>query len=120
MRTIKTIFILLPILLSAKEFHFPQNVTLGGELARRVELTQKRFQHQPFDIDLIVQDVARKPDLKRRFEEYQGDVSGRTLGCWSYMSRLLGEHPKKLDDIFETILGYQHDDGYFGQDQEKI
>ncbi len=110
----------LPILISAKDFQFPQNVSLGGELEQRVRLTEKRFLHEPYDLNLIVQDVARKPDLTRRFEEYEGDVSGRTLGCWSYMSRLLGEHPTKLDSIFETVLQYQADAGYFGIDQEEI
>lgn len=110
----------LPIFVFAQDFHFPQNVKLGGELEQRVRLTEKRLQHEPYALDLIVQDVARKPDLTRRFEEYEGDVSGRTLGSWSYMSRLLGEHPAKLDSIFEAILLCQDDDGYFGEDQQKI
>ncbi len=98
----------------------PQNVKLFGELQQRVRLTEKRFMHPPFDLDLIVQDVARKPELKRRFEEYEGDVSGRTLGSWSYMSRLLGERPAKLDSIFEQEIKYQSDVGYFGEDQKKL
>ena len=113
------LFILLvPFVLSAAEFHFPQQVKLKGELEQRVRLTEKRLMHQPFDLDLIVQDVARKPELKRRFEEYEGDVSGRILGCWSYMSRLFDERPEKLDRIFEAILQYQSEEGYFGIDQQ--
>ncbi|MBN1480863.1 glycoside hydrolase family 127 protein [candidate division KSB1 bacterium] len=112
--------ILVPFLLAAGPLEYPQKVNPGGELEHRVRLTEKRVQHQPFDLDLLVQDVARKPDLQRRFEEYEGDVSGRTLGCWSYLARLLGEHPQKLDDLFEEIVQYQSSDGYFGQDQKKI
>ncbi|MBN1561408.1 glycoside hydrolase family 127 protein [candidate division KSB1 bacterium] len=114
------ILTVLPLTLFAKELHFPQNVTLSGELEQRVRLTQNRFMHEPFDVPLIVQDVARAPELKRRFEEYQGDVSGRVLGSWSYISRLLGEKPQKLDDIFAAVLPHQREDGFFGEDQQKI
>ena len=76
--------------LIARDFVFTQSVELKGELKQRVELTQKRLGHHPFDIELIVQDVARKKSLTRRFEEYEGDVSGRTLGAWSYISYLTG------------------------------
>lgn len=109
-----------PFILVAETFECPQKVILGGELEQRVRLTEKRLHHQPFDLDLIVQDVARKPELLRRFEEYEGDVSGRTLGCLSYLSNLLNEHPQKLDDLFEEIVQYQNSDGYFGQDQKNI
>ncbi|MBN1464168.1 glycoside hydrolase family 127 protein [candidate division KSB1 bacterium] len=119
MRKMKIMLILLPFLLSAGELQHPQNIVLGGELAQRVQLLQKRFMHQPFDLDLIVQDVARAPEQKRRFEEYEGDVSGRILGSWSYISRLLGERPQKLEDIFAAVLEHQKD-GYFGEDQKKI
>ena len=119
-KTIISVLILFPLLLVAGELSFPGTVKLGGELDKRVRLTEKRLQHQPFDLDLIVQDVARRPKLKRRFEEYEGDVSGRTLGSWSYMSRLLGEHPQKLDSIFEAILVNQKPGGFFGKDQQKI
>ncbi len=114
------LFVFAPLLSMAGEFCFPVRVKLDGELEKRVRLTEKRLQHQPFDLDLIVQDVARRPGLTRRFEEYEGDVSGRTLGSWSYMSRLLAEHPKKLDSIFEAILANQKPEGYFGKNQQEI
>lgn len=112
--------ILLPLVLHADELFYPKNVQLNGELETRVRLTEKRFMHEPFDLDLIVQDVARKPDLTRRFEEYEGDVSGRVLGSWSYVSRLLNERPDKLDQIFKEILKHQSQEGYFGKDQEPV
>ncbi len=112
------LLILIPLVIHADEFFYPQNVQLEGELEKRVRLTEKRFLHEPFDIDLIVQDVARNPELTRRFEEYEGDVSGRVLGSWSYISRLLDERPEKLDRIFEEILKYQSSEGFFGKDQQ--
>jgi DUF1680 family protein len=120
MLKISYLLILLPLLVNADEIYHPRNVKLAGELEQRVRLTEKRFHHAPFDLDLIVQDIARRPELKRRFEEYEGDVSGRTLGCWSYISRLLSEHPQKLDSIFNLILPHQATAGFFGQDQQKI
>jgi len=95
----------------------PQAIKAGGQLGKRIELSEKRLQHHPYDLDLIVQDVVRAPELKRRFEEYQGDVSGRTLGAWSFMSRLTGRHPAKLDSIAERIVPHQNDDGSFGKNQ---
>ncbi len=101
----------------AEQIHTPARITPGGQLEKRIELTEKRLQHHPYDLDLIVQDVARIPGLKRRFEEYEGDVSGRILGAWSYISRLTGQHPAKLDSIAERILPHQNADGSFGMSQ---
>ena len=70
------------------DLRFPTNVQLDGDLARRIALTERRLQSHPFDLDFIVQDVARTEGKRRRFEEYEGDVSGRLLGAWSYISRL--------------------------------
>ncbi len=103
-----------------KKQNFPKSIQPGGDLARRIELTVRRLQSHPFDIDLIMQDVARIPEKKRRFEEYEGDISGRVLGAWSYLARLRGERPTKLDSIAEKILTYQNPDGYFGQNQQSI
>jgi DUF1680 family protein len=97
--------------------HFPKNIKIAGELAERVELTSKRLQNHPYEIDFIIQDVARADGKLRRFEEYEGDISGRTLGAWSYISRLLGEKPEKLELIAEDVLKYQNKDGYFGKNQ---
>jgi len=97
--------------------HFPRNIQISGELARRIKLTTRRLQSHPYDIDFVVQDIARAEGKRRRFEEYEGDISGRTLGAWSYISRLLNQRPEKLDRIAEEILKYQHSGGYFGKDQ---
>lgn len=106
--------------LAAAEFSSPRNVKISGELGQRIQLTEKRLLSAPFDLDLIAQDVARRPELTRRFEEYEGDVSGRTLGAWSYLSLLTHQRPAKLDSIFERILPCQKPEGYFGIDQSPI
>ncbi|NOY58392.1 MAG: hypothetical protein GXO75_05610, partial [Calditrichaeota bacterium] len=71
----------------------------------------------PYSLDLIVQDVARISEKKRRFEDYEGDVSGRYLSTWSYISRLLNQRPEKLDSVAEAILKCQTPEGYFGLQQ---
>jgi len=101
-----------------EDLSFAQNIKLQGDLARRIALTQRRLQSHPFAVDFVVQDVARVPEKKRRFEEYEGDVSGRVLGAWSFSARLLGERPEKLDKIAQEVLKYQKPEGYFGTNQE--
>lgn len=96
---------------------FPEKIKIGGELEQRIDLTIRRLQSHPYNVNFVVQDVARIKGKKRRFEEYEGDVSGRTLGAWSYVSRLLGQHPAKLDSIANEILKYQKPEGYFGKNQ---
>jgi len=98
----------------------PQNVQLGGEFYQRIQLVEKRLHSHPFDLDLIVQDVARIPAKQRRFEEYEGDVSGRYLGASSYISRFFDKNPARLDSLFQKIISYQQPSGYFGQDQKKM
>ena len=101
--------------------HFPQNVELNGELANRIALTQKRLQvEHPFAVDFTIQDVARKSGKERRFEEYEGDISGRVLSAWSYSARLLNQRPAKLDSIASQVLQYQNPDGSFGKDQQPM
>ncbi len=101
--------------------YFPQHVTLTGELRRRIALTQKRLQaDHPYQIDFTVQDVARIKGKERRFEEYEGDISGRVLSAWSYSARLFNQRPAKLDSIAHCILEYQNVDGSFGKDQQPL
>lgn len=97
----------------------PDHIQLEGDLAKRMNLVERRLaSNQPFDLDLIVQDVARIASLQRRFEEYEGDVSGRLLGAWSLAARLRGERPAKLDSVAERILQHQNADGSFGRNQQ--
>jgi|GEM_PF-2069491 len=97
---------------------FPEHLKISGDLADRVALTERRLAGHPFSPELVVEDVARKEGHQRRFEDYEGDVSGRVLGSWSYAARLLGQRPAKLDTIAEQILTFQNPDGSFGHHQQ--
>ncbi len=114
------LFFLLPAIGASEEFNTPRNVQVGGEFARRPALTEKRLAGAPFDLDLLVQDVARKSESARRFEEYEGDVSGRTLGALSSLGRITGRRSSKADSLFERILSCQAAEGYFGIDQQPL
>jgi len=96
----------------------PESVKPRGELLQRMLLTEKRLQSHPFSLEFIVQDVARVKGHDRRFEEYEGDISGRVLGAWSYAARLLGQRPVLLDSVAEAVLQYQRKEGYFGKNQQ--
>ena len=100
-----------------RDLQFPVNIQLGGDLAQRIMLTERRLKSHPYDLDFIVQDVARIKGNLRRFEEYEGDVSGRLLGAWSYISLLTGKRPAKLDSIAARVLQHQSPEGWFGIDQ---
>ncbi|HKJ68365.1 MAG TPA: beta-L-arabinofuranosidase domain-containing protein [bacterium] len=99
-------------------YNFPTQVKVAGDLADRMQLTERRLAGHPFSLRLVTEDIARREDYQRRFEEYEGDVSGRTLGAWSYLSRLTGQRPAKLDSLAEQILSYQTPEGYFGVNQQ--
>ena len=97
---------------------FAESLKPTGELLQRIQLTERRLQSHPFSLEFIVQDVARVPNRDRRFEEYEGDVSGRLLGAWSYAARLLDQRPVMLDSVAEAVLQYQSAEGYFGKNQQ--
>lgn len=97
---------------------FPEHFKISGDLADRMALTERRLAGHPFSPELVVEDVARLEGHQRRFEDYEGDVSGRVLGSWSYAARLLQQRPAKLDTIAEQILTFQNPDGSFGRHQK--
>jgi len=121
------VLLLLPVLivrctnmkLNESELVFPTSFQISGELAHRIELTEQRLQvNHPFTVGFVLQDVARVQGSERRFEEYEGDVSGRVLSAWSYAARLLKQRPAKLDSIANGILLYQNPNGSFGRNQQ--
>jgi rhamnogalacturonyl hydrolase YesR len=104
----------------AGDIGFAKDVKVGGDLAERLALTEKRLAASPYTVEFTVEDVARVPGKERRFEEYEGDVSGRVLGAWSYLARTVGTRPGKLAALAEEILKYQKTEGYFGVDQRPL
>ncbi len=117
----KKAFIRIIFLLAGLNVMVYSQIEFYGEFSKRIELVEKRLNNDsPYELDLVVQDVARVPENKRRFEEYEGDISGRILGAWSSMARITDERPTKLDSIAERVLQYQHPEGYFGINQKII
>lgn len=96
---------------------FMSYAAISGDLAARIDLVGKRMQGAPFSVELVTEDVTRMPGRLRRFEQFEGDVSGRTLAARSLRCRLLGTPDAGLGAIAETILSCQRPDGHFGIDQ---
>jgi hypothetical protein len=96
-----------------------ESVTVTGELQDRISLSARRMSgNQPFWVELIVEDVVRDTGFQRRFEEWEGDISGRWLWAMSLIGRLNGSVPAKMDDIVFTVLDCQNENGSFGIDRE--
>ncbi|HFE53476.1 MAG TPA: hypothetical protein ENK07_08530, partial [Bacteroidetes bacterium] len=94
---------------------------VSGEIGRRLDVTTRRLlSDHPYSQKLVLEDVARRRDYDRRFEEYEGDVSGRWLGALARVGQLRGLSPKKLNEVAEQVLSYQASDGYFGVDQRGL
>lgn len=92
---------------------------IGGPLKARLDLSVRRLlSDEPFGCELVVEDVVRNRNYSRRFEEWEGDISGRYLSALSAVSLLTGRHFTKLDSIAESVLRCQTDEGYFGQNRE--
>jgi hypothetical protein len=96
-----------------------ESVSVTGELQDRIALSARRMSgDQPFTMDLIVEDVARRDDYRRRFEEWEGDISGRWLWSMSLISRLTGVPPDKMGDVVNAVLDCANENGTFGVDRE--
>lgn len=92
---------------------------IGDPLKSRMELTLRRLlSSEPFTMELLLEDVIRQDSYERRFEEWEGDISGRFLSAMSVAASLLNRQYPKLKEAAERILPYQHEEGYFGKNRE--
>jgi hypothetical protein len=91
----------------------PRGALANGELARRMELTARRFREgktPAFTPEFVLADVALSP--ARRFNEYSGDLSGRYIEAVALrpVSASSG-----LETLVSKLLSYQREDGRFGE-----
>lgn len=100
--------------------------TGSGEMNRRIKLVSDRimFGNTPeMSSDFILADLSLKPEFKRRFTDFSGDISGRYLDVFSSFPN--ENNPVKLHELMEEALQYQRPDGRFGNpdllfDPEKL
>jgi DUF1680 family protein len=96
-----------------------EQVQIDGELSERVDLTTRRLLSQaPFTDQLVLEDITRDPNYQRRFEQFEGDISGRYIGALSILSRLNGAQWEKHRRILTQALTLQQSGGWFGEDHQ--
>ncbi|NOX53793.1 MAG: hypothetical protein GXP27_05030 [Planctomycetes bacterium] len=88
-----------------------------GQTRVRLQRAVDRLCSTPLDnLELVLADVSLQ--MKRRFTEYSGDISGRMLGALNAAAPLLGRKPAILDQLAARLPQYQKPDGHFGADQD--
>ena len=98
----------------------------GGEINRRIAMVSDRimFGNTPeMTPDFILADISLKPEFKRRFTDFSGDISGRYFNAFS--STPFDGNPVDIHRLMAEALSYQHKDGRFGNpdlvfDKEKL
>lgn len=86
-----------------------------GEIKERIKLVSDRilFGDIPsMTSDFILADISLKPEFKRRFTEFSGDISGRYFNTFS--SYPAQNNPVDIHQLMNEALTYQHSDGRFG------
>jgi len=98
----------------------------AGEINQRIKMVSDRimFGNTPeMSSDFILADISLKPEFKRRFTDFSGDISGRYFDVFS--SYPAENNPINLHELMNEALEYQHQDGRFGNpdllfDPEKL
>jgi hypothetical protein len=98
----------------------------AGEIDKRIKMVSDRilFGNTPaMSPDFILADLSLKPEFKRRFTNFSGDISGRYFDVFS--SYPADNNPIDLHKLMHEALGYQRPDGRFGNpdlpfDSEKL
>ncbi len=97
-----------------------------GQINKRIKMVTDRimFGNTPqMSSDFILADLSLKPEFKRRFTDFSGDISGRYFDVFS--SYPVENNPIDIHKLMDEALQYQHQDGRFGNpdlvfDAEKL
>ncbi|MFA5814193.1 MAG: beta-L-arabinofuranosidase domain-containing protein [Bacteroidales bacterium] len=98
----------------------------AGEINRRINMVSDRIMFgkiPEMSSDFILADISLKPEFKRRFTDFSGDISGRYFDVFS--SYPAENNPINIHELMNEALQYQHQDGRFGNpdlsfDAEKL
>jgi len=86
-----------------------------GEINQRIKMVSDRIMFgkiPEMSSDFILADISLKPEFKRRFTDFSGDISGRYFDVFS--SYPAENNPVNLHELMNEALQYQHQDGRFG------
>ncbi|HSG67107.1 MAG TPA: beta-L-arabinofuranosidase domain-containing protein [Bacteroidales bacterium] len=121
----KYVFFLIAVLMifNAKGI---EPIATTGEIDQRIKMVSDRimFGNTPeMSSDFILADISLKPEIKRRFTDFSGDISGRYFDVFS--SYPDEKNPVNLRELMNEALQYQRPDGRFGNpellfDPEKL
>lgn len=98
----------------------------AGEINHRIKMASDRIMFgitPEMSSDFLLADISLKPEFKRRFTDFSGDISGRYFDVFS--SYPADNNPIDINELMDEALGYQHVDGRFGNpdlefDAEKL
>ncbi len=98
----------------------------AGQIDQRIKMVSDRilFGNTPeMTADFILADISLKPEFKRRFTDFSGDISGRYFDVFS--SYPAENNPIDIHKLMQEALQYQRRDGRFGNpdllfDAEKL
>lgn len=95
----------------------PKDAVAQGQTKQALQKAYDRLCAPPLnDFDFVMSDVSFK--LKRRFNEFSGDVSGRMVGALSADGPALGQDSAMISQIVAALPQHQKADGHFGVDQD--
>ena len=95
----------------------PSSAAALGDTRAALDRAHGRLCSPPLsDQAFVLSDVSF--ELKRRFNEYSGDVSGRMLGALQAAEAALGMDEAFDQQLLERLPEYQKADGHFGADQD--
>ncbi|MCX7048832.1 MAG: glycoside hydrolase family 127 protein [Candidatus Sumerlaeota bacterium] len=90
-----------------------EQVRLLGVYGGRLQRACERLRARPFDeLGYVLADVSL--DRKRIFTEYSGDISGRMIGVYAYLSHFSPADATRLKEFIAGLPAWQKPDGHFG------
>jgi hypothetical protein len=100
----------------ALDIRFADQVVPTGGTQLALDSAYRRLNSAPLNnLDFVLSDVGFQ--LKRRFTEYSGDISGRMLGALQAAGPLVATDSTMADRLAAELPKYQKADGHFGADQ---
>ncbi len=99
------------------DLRFADQVMPGGGTRLALDSAAARLNSAPLNnLEFVLSDVGFQ--MKRRFTEYSGDISGRMLGALQAAGPLLESAWPMADQLAAELPKYQKADGHFGADQD--
>lgn len=92
-----------------------KDVALGGSLGEAMDRGVRRLGEDPYQSPVYLRSDLTF-EMKRRFTNFSGDVSGRFLEIASLTSPKGNPQPAALAELLRTVAGYQQPDGHFGRE----